>query len=83
MPKKYLIFDAGPLINFSMNGLVDILEKLQKEFKGEFLITKEVKEEIIDNPLNIKKFELEALRLETLFKKGIIKHADINNKQVE
>ncbi len=81
--KKYLIFDAGPLINFSMNGLVDILEKLQKEFNGEFLITKEVKEEVIDNPLNIKKFELEALRLEALFKKGIIKHANITNKQVE
>ncbi|MEN9626368.1 MAG: hypothetical protein RL557_696 [archaeon] len=83
MKKKYLIFDAGPLINFSMNGLIDILEKLQKEFKGEFLITKEVKEEIIDNPIIIKKFELEALRLETLFKKGTIKHADLAKAEVE
>src|SRR3989344_5329454 len=35
---KYLIFDAGPLINFSMNGLLPMLEKLKKEFKGQFII---------------------------------------------
>ncbi len=80
---KYLIFDAGPLINFSMNGLLDILIKLKEKFNIEFLITKEVKREIIDTPMLIKKYELEAIRLENLFKQGIIKHADINEKQVE
>ena len=42
---KHLIFDSGPLINFSMNGALHVLERLNKEFKGDFLITKEVKEE--------------------------------------
>ncbi len=79
---KYLIFDAGPLINFSMNGLLDLFEELHREFKGEFLITKEVKEEIIDTPLKIPRFELEAIRLNELFKKKIIKHADISEKEV-
>jgi|SRR3989344_4986218 len=83
LQKKMLIFDAGPLINFAMNGLLDILEKLQAESNVEFIITKEVKEEIIDRPLTIKKFELEALRLEALFKRGIIKHANISPSQVE
>jgi len=80
---KYLIFDAGPLINFSMNDSLYLLEKLKKEFKGEFLITKEVKKEVIDTPLEIKRFELEALRMNEIFKKGIIKHADISEKQVD
>ncbi len=80
---KYLIFDSGPLINFSMNGILDSLEKLKQSFDGEFLITKEVKEEIIDNPLTIKKFELEAIRLEELLKKGIIKLADINKEEID
>lgn len=80
--KKSLIFDAGPLINFSMNGLLHVFERLKQEFDGDFLITKEVKEEIIDRPLEIKKFELGALRLKQLFDKGVIKHADITTEQV-
>jgi hypothetical protein len=66
-----------------MNGLLDLFVKIKEDFDGDFLITKEVKEEIIDKPLTIKKFELEALRLEALFKKGIIKHADITHAQIE
>jgi len=80
---KYLIFDAGPLINLSMNGLLDILVKLKEKFNGEFLITKEVKREIIDTPLTIKKYELEGIRLEKLFNQGIIKHSDLTNKQID
>lgn len=81
--KKYLIFDAGPLINFAMNGSLHILESLKKEFDGDFLITKEVKQEIIDTPLTIKRFELEALQLKDLFDRGIIKLADITEKQID
>ncbi len=80
---KSLIFDAGPLINFSMNGSLYILEKLKGEFDGEFLITKEVKQEIIDTPLTIKRFELEALQLKSLYDRGIIKLADITPQQVD
>ncbi len=80
---KYLIFDSGPLINFSMNGLLYLLESLHKKFKVEFLITKEVKKEIIDNPQNIKRFELGALRLLDLFKKKVIKHADLKKNDVD
>lgn len=80
---KNLIFDAGPIINFAMNGLLPVLEKLKKEFNGEFLITKEVKYEIIEHPLMIKRYELEALQIKDLFERKIIKHADITNKQVD
>jgi len=80
---RYLIFDAGPLINFSMNGLLDSLEKLKQNFKGEFLITKEVKKEIIDHPKTVKRFELGAIRLEQLYNKGVFKLADINPEEVD
>lgn len=80
--QKYIIFDSGPLINFSMNGLLPLLRKLKQHFKGEFLITKEVKREIIERPLQIKRFQLGALRLHELFKDKIIKHADITPAQV-
>jgi predicted nucleic acid-binding protein len=79
---KSLIFDAGPIINFAMNGMLNVLEDLQKEFKGDFLITKEVKEEIIDRPLTIDRFEFQAFQIQELFKKGVIKHAEIDSKQV-
>ncbi|MBD3253393.1 hypothetical protein GF386_06680 [Candidatus Pacearchaeota archaeon] len=82
MKSKYLIFDSGPLINFSMNGVLHLLDKLKKEFRGEFVITKEVKKEIIERPINIKRFKLGALQLKNLFEKGVIKHAPINNEQV-
>ncbi|MAG02473.1 hypothetical protein CMI42_03990 [Candidatus Pacearchaeota archaeon] len=78
-----LIFDAGPLINFSMNGILYLLEGLKENFKGDFLITKEVKKEVIDKPLGIKRFELEALRLERLYKKGVIKLADLSKGEVD
>ncbi len=80
---KYLIFDSGPIINFAMNGILPILRKLKKKFNGEFLITKEVKQEIIDTPLNIKKYELEALQIKELFDEGVIKHADLSMQQVD
>jgi len=79
---KCLIFDSGPLINFSMNGILHILEKLKLAFKGDFLITKEVKREIIDHPKTIKRFQLGALRLENLYNKGVIKFADITEQEV-
>lgn len=80
---KHLIFDSGPLINFAMNGLLPLLKKLKKEFNGEFLITKEVKREIIDYPETTKRYELEAIQLKELFDEGIIKYADITNEQVD
>lgn len=63
---KALIFDSGPLINLSMNGLLYVLEDLKKTFKGKMLITKEVKYEVIDHPLGIQRYELGALNIQRL-----------------
>src|SRR3989338_2588947 len=70
---KTLIFDSGALISIAMAGLIPELKDLKKIFKGKFIITKEVKSEIIDRPLTIKRFELEAMMLQELIHSGILK----------
>ena len=70
--ERAIIFDSGPLISFSMNGITDIVKKLKGVFHGKFLITTEVKKEVIDTPLQIKKFELEALKIKTLLDEGVL-----------
>lgn len=65
-PQKAIIFDASTIITFAMNGMFDQLRILKEAFDGMFLITKEVHSEIIDNPIQRKRFELEALRIKQL-----------------
>ncbi len=69
---KVLILDAGPLINLSMNGLLYLFEELKKTFDGKFIITEEVKYEVVDRPIGIEKFELGALRVQDLIDKKVI-----------
>lgn len=69
---KALIFDSGALINFSMNGLLDVLENLKKDCDCKFLITREVKYEVIDRPIGIYRFELGAVRVQNLIDSGVI-----------
>jgi len=72
MTTKIFIFDASSLINLTMNGLEDILPKLKNKFKGKFIMPESVKYEVIDRPMNIKKFKLGALKLRDLLKKRVL-----------
>jgi hypothetical protein len=72
MKDKIIIFDASTLITIAMNGLLEELKMLKKLFKGKFIIPEEVKYEIIDRPIKIKRFELEAMKLQNLLEDGII-----------
>lgn len=69
---KILIFDSGPLINLSMNGLLYILEELKKNFDGKFIITESVKQEVLDRPMGIMRFEFGALQIENLIKNKVL-----------
>ena len=71
--KKAIIFDAGVLITFSMNGILGKLKDLKNIFDGEFIITDEVKYEVVDKPINIKRFEFEALNVKRLLDDKVIK----------
>ena len=71
-PKKFLIFDAGPIISLTMNGLLPVLEKLKQNFDGEFIITPSVKKESVDRPLKIKKYSLEGVKVQNLIDKKVL-----------
>ncbi len=79
MKQKIFIMDSGILINLAMNGLLYILEDLKKDFNGKFIITKQVKYETIDNPLNVQKFELDALEIKALLENKTIELPDSLN----
>lgn len=86
-----IVFDSGALISFSMNGITKMVKELKGVFKGKFIITPEVKKEIIDTPIKIKRFQLEALKLKHLLDEGVlempsslgIKDSDIQKKSEE
>lgn len=70
---KYLIFDAGPIISLAMNGMLPVIEKLKEVFEGEFILTPQVKNEVVDRPMKIKKFKLEAIHVKDMIDRGIFK----------
>ncbi len=69
---KAIVFDSGSLISLSMNGLLDVIKNLKKNFGGSFVITEDVKRELVDYPIKRKQFELEALRVRELIEEGIL-----------
>lgn len=60
---KSIVLDSGPIISLTTNNLLWILDILKQKFGGKFCIPQAVKEEIIDHPLNTKKFKFEALQV--------------------
>jgi len=69
---KAIIFDSSTLISLAMSALLPELKELKKIFKGKFIITNGVKKEIIDKPITIKRFELEALKLKQLLDQKVL-----------
>lgn len=68
-----LFFDSGPLMSLTMNNLLGILPPLKEKFGGEFYITPAVKKELVERPLEIKRFEFEALQILKLLREGTLK----------
>ncbi|MEM3154347.1 MAG: hypothetical protein QW165_02140 [Candidatus Woesearchaeota archaeon] len=69
---KNLIFDAGPIISLTTTNLLWVLEELKKKFNGSFSMTLGVKRELVDKPLETRRFKFEALQVQSLIERGII-----------
>lgn len=83
---KFAILDAGPIISLTLNGILHTLEILKKKFpEVVFILTPQVKKEIIDKPSTIKKYELEAVKVQTLITtKTIVMSTEfVPNNQLE
>jgi len=70
--EKSLFFDAGPIITLVMSRLHWILPKLKEKFGGKFYITPAVKYELVDRPLNVKRYKLEALQVNKMICEGLL-----------
>ncbi|MBU2104796.1 MAG: hypothetical protein KKF67_03415 [Nanoarchaeota archaeon] len=73
---KAIIFDASTLISLAMSCLYDELRKLKQNFDGKFLITQEVKNEVIDKPLSIPRFQLEGIKIQQLLDEKVLELPD-------
>lgn len=83
---KHIVLDSGPLISLTLTGMLFILERLKNKFPEiEFIITPQVKQETIDKAWVVKKYELEAVKLQSLIDRNIIKVSTefISNTQIE
>jgi len=69
---KTLIFDSSALITMTMNNLIWVLDELKLVFDGDFCICPEVKAELVDNPLNTKRFEFDALQVMQKIRQGTL-----------
>ncbi len=67
---KALVFDTGPLISLSDNCLLWVLREIKE--RSRFLITPTVYYEAVQHPLEIRKYELNALRIEEAVRNGVL-----------
>lgn len=72
MGEKAIFFDTGPIISLVMTRLIGILPKLKEQFGGKFYITPAVRRELVERPLQIKRFEFEALQVMKLIREGVL-----------
>jgi len=69
--EKALFFDTGPIITLIISRLGWIIPKLKEQFGGHFYITPAVKYELTTRPLNIHRFEFEAIQVLKMIREGI------------
>jgi len=77
---KSIVFDTGPIISLAMNNLLWLLEPLKIQFDGSFFITPIVKNELVDKPLQTKKFKFEAVQVMQTIQEGVLEV--IENKNI-
>lgn len=65
-----IVCDSSSLISLSEACCLGIISELGKHIAGKFLIPGTVKAEIIDHPIQIKRFEWSAIRLRRMVEKG-------------
>jgi len=65
-----IILDSGPIISLAMNNLLWLFSEVKKKYDMNFIITSGVKAEVVDNPLNSRRFKFEAMQVAKLIEDG-------------
>ncbi len=76
---KSLVFDTSSIISLATNNLLWVISELKKRYNGNFYLCNSVKKELVDNPLQSKKYKFEALNIMELIKN---KDLDIYNEDL-
>lgn len=69
---KVMVFDTGPIISLTTNNLLGLLTNLKESYKGSFYITDSIRRELIERPLDTKKFKFEALQVLRCINSGVL-----------
>lgn len=80
---RSIVLDAGPVISLTTNNLLWLLKGLQEHYNGSFCITEAIKKELVDRPLETKKFKFEALQVLEYVKSGVLQLIDNANLENE
>ena len=66
-----IVLDSSSIISLAMNSLLYLFKKMKKP-EVRFVIPEDVKREVIERPLQIKRYELEALAVQQLVNDGVL-----------
>lgn len=72
------VFDTSSLISMSQSCLINSLKGLNNSGKHTFVIPESVYGEVVERPLNIKRFELNAVRVQKAVDEGWLKVMQLN-----
>ncbi|MCX6709233.1 MAG: hypothetical protein NTW67_06335 [Candidatus Woesearchaeota archaeon] len=81
---KTVLLDSGPIISLTTSNLLWVLEEFKK--KANLTMTTGVKRELVDRPLETRRYKFEALQVQSLIQKGtisVIKDEAVNKKALE
>ncbi len=67
---KTVILDSGPIISLATSNLLWILEEFKK--KTNLAMTTGVKRELVDRPLETRRFKFEALQVQSLIERKVL-----------
>ncbi len=71
---KIVILDSGPVISLATSNLLWILEEFKK--KTNLAMTTGVKRELVDRPLETRRFKFEALQVQSLIERKVLSVID-------
>jgi hypothetical protein len=75
---KSIVFDTSSVISIMTNNLMDTLIKLKQDSGVNYVITDEIKRELLDVPLQGKKYKLEAIMLSHYLNKYFKTFSNLN-----
>ncbi len=67
------VFDSSSLISLSQSCLINSLKELKEQSNALFVVPKSVFFEVVERPLKIKRFELNAIRIQKAVREGWLK----------